>query len=67
MLACLQTDERNNDESAGQEHHAEAGDPSVPEKEGNHEKQEYEAMEIPEHWLPLPLFLVCAPFHHDLF
>lgn len=24
------------------------------------ERQEFEAMEIPEHWLPLPLFIVSS-------
>ena len=49
----LQTDDRNERKSADTDAKEEPEDTA---QQGD--KQEYEAMEIPEHWLPLPIFLV---------
>ena len=56
MFTALQTDDRNERVSADTDAKEE---PEETTQQGD--RQEYEAMDIPEHWLPLPLFLV-RPF-----
>ena len=54
-LITLQTDDRN--EQAAADTIAKE-EPEEAVQQGD--RQEFEAMDIPEHWLPLPIFLVSS-------